>query len=131
MTIATADDVSERLGRALNPEELVAVEALLEDAEVEIRRSGAGAKLTDPTWRAHVISVECDMVLRAARLSANVSVAIPATESIENNGTLTSRYQSVFLTRGNRRTLGLKLNGVVSLTPAPEPPPEDGWGCGW
>lgn len=127
MAVATTDDVSERLGRPLNPEELLTVENLLEDAEWQIVIKGGKAKISDPLWRTAVVSVECDMVLRAARLTAKVTNLVPNFEDYDRDGTPNpqSSYLTPFLTRNNRRTLGMRINGSVSITPAPA---SDYWG---
>lgn len=119
MSVASPDDVAERLGRPLNPEEELTVTNLLEDAEVKIRIKGGASRLTDPVWHAHVIEVECDMVLRAARLSAKVSGLIPATENLEDGDpAFQNSYRTPYLTRDNRRTLGLRLNGMAGYGPS-------------
>lgn len=132
MTIASADDVAERLGRPLNPDEILTVEALLVDTEIEIVMWGAGNRLTDPAWAGAVRKVECDVVLRAAQLSSKTTAIVPQLEDIDRGpgGTAVPKRPGVYLSRFDRRSLGLKLNGSVRLTQLPDIDPDWGWGWG-
>lgn len=83
MSLATAEDVAARLGRALNPLELTQVNAYLIDAEAALL-SKLPELLTqasnEPPYRDAVISVECAITLRAARLTDAVQSAYPNAE---------------------------------------------------
>lgn len=118
MTIATSADVSKRIGRPLTTLERGRVEALLEDVEVEINRI-APDRLTDPAWKPAVISVECSVVIRAARLPDALNNVVPEPEA--------AGYQSLPWTQGmiqirrsERRTLGLSNTSAVPGAPAPK-----------
>jgi hypothetical protein len=132
MTIATFADVAARIGRPLNTLERAKVTALLVDAEEEIRRLGPD-RLTDPAWELAVVSVECSVVIRAARLPDGMNQVLPAEEGTQFP---VSRplQGTVELWRNERRKLGLPLTGAVDITPGgtcdtsgfPE-----GWPEGW
>jgi hypothetical protein len=115
VTVATANDVEARVGRPLTAQELARVTAYLDDAESEILRV-APDRLTDPDWIPAVRSVECAMVIRAARLPDDVNSVVPDLE--------TTGYQSrpltqgaIYLRRDERRRLGIPLVGVGRVTP--------------
>lgn len=115
MTVATVEDVARRVGRPLTTLERGRVEALLEDVEVEIARL-APSRLTAADWRPAVISVECSVVIRAARLPDALTQVIPDPEA--------TGYQSVQPTQGDvtlrrkeRRTLGLPNTASVLGAP--------------
>ena len=132
MTVATASDVEDRVGRPLTPSETVRVTALLRDAEVEIRRLGPD-RLTDPDWEDAVISVECAMVIRAARLPDALGSVVPATEGVGYESQPLTQG-AVYIRRSERRTLGLPLTGSVQVNPDPCTvlDHEPGWpGLGW
>lgn len=119
MAVATPDDVAERIGRPLNPDEELQVSALLEDAEAEIRRWRGGAKIADPTWRPQILKVECSMILRAARIPNQVTEIVPSQELVSYDFSQVSRGE-ILLRRSDRRSLGMRLNGSVNLYPVPE-----------
>lgn len=117
MTIATPADVAARVGRPLNSQEIARVTALLQDAEVEIRRVGPD-RLIDPEWRDAVVSVECSMVIRAARLPDVVTSVVPALEGVGYESAPLTQG-AIYLRRSERLTLGLPNVGSVSTTPDP------------
>lgn len=134
MAVASDTDVANRLGRPLTSFETSRVNALLDDIEVEIRRV-APDRLTDPTWKDAVVSVECSIAIRVSRMGNAVSAEVPQTESIgfPNNPT----YQKIELYRSDRRTLGLPLVESVRMNAQSTPVTAadvgawDGWDCGW
>lgn len=121
MSVATTEDVAERLGRPLNPDEELQISGYLEDAESEIRRWRGGDRLVDPAWRQQVIKVECVAAMRAARLPSQLSVVVPQDETVSYDSSPSVR-NAVYLLRSERRSLGLRLNGSVSLSPKPWDP---------
>jgi hypothetical protein len=94
---------------------------LLEDAENEIHLWKGGSRLTDPLFHQSVVKVECDMVIRAAQLAAKTTMLVPQIEDIDRTGQGgTAGFNSrppVYLSRYERRTLGLKLTGSLPLYP--------------
>lgn len=121
MAVATSADVAARIGRPLTTLERGRVEALLEDVEVEIARL-APNRLTDAVWEKAVVSVECSVVIRAARLPDALNQVIPDPES--------PGFQSVQPTQGDitirrkeRLTLGLSNTAAVRGTPGCTPRP--------
>jgi hypothetical protein len=136
VTVATASDVEDRVGRPLTVMETNRVTALLIDAEVEIKRLGPD-RLTDPDWEDAVISVECAMVIRAARLPDSLTSVVPNTEGVGYESQPLTQG-AVYLRRSERRTLGLPLTGSVQMTPTPCTPldhepgwPDVAWPYGW
>lgn len=134
MAVATAENVAARIGRPLTPNETIQVEALLEDAEAEIIRLGAGDKVSDPNWKALIVKVECAVVKRAARLPDAIQNVIPGDENVGYSDQ--ARVQgAVYLRREERRSLGLPLTGAARVTPEPPNPAPDlerwDWGPGW
>jgi len=131
VAVASATDVSDRLGRPLTSFETSRVNALLDDIEVEIQRV-APDRLTNPAWKNAVVSVECSVAIRVSRIGNSVSAEVPQTESVgfPNNPT----YQKIELYRSDRRTLGLPLVESVR-TNAQCPPVTEAdvgaWDCGW
>lgn len=127
MTVATASDVEDRVGRPLTPTETARVTALLRDAEVEIRRIGPD-RLTDPDWEDAVVSVECAMVIRAARLPDALTSVVPALEGTGYESQPQTQG-AVYIRRSERRTLGLPLTGSVQMNPEPCTPlgHDPGW----
>jgi len=116
-TIATPADVAARVGRPLTAFETTRVQAFLDDVEVEIQRLAAD-RLTDPQWVAAVKSVECSVVIRAARLPDSLSTVVPATEGA-GFASAPAVQGAVYLRREERRRLGLPLTGAVSMAPKP------------
>lgn len=117
MTVATATDVQNRIGRPLTTLERGRVEALLVDTEVEIKRL-APDRLTDPAWRDAVVSVECSVVIRAARLPDALTQVIPDAEAAGFQSTRLTQG-SVYLRRSERRTLGLPNTASIRMAPDP------------
>jgi len=117
MTVAVAADVAARIGRPLTTFETARVTAFLEDCEVEIMRLGP-TRLTDPAWIPAVKSVECSVVIRAARLPDSLGTVVPA---IENAGFASAPavQGAIYLRREERRRLGLPLSGAVNMSPQP------------
>ena len=135
MAVATAADVSKRVGRPLTPNEILQVEGYLEDAEAEIVRLGAGAKVADPNWKPLIVKVECSVVKRAARLPDAVQSVIPGDEGTGYSD-LPRVQGAVYLRREERRSLGLPLTGAARINPitASEEAgldPRWDWGPGW
>ena len=134
MAVATTTDVANRIGRPLTPKEATQIAAFLEDAEAEIIRLGAGAKVADPNWKPLVVKVECAVAKRAARLPDSVQNLIPGDESAGYSDQ--PRVQgAVYLRREERRSLGLPLTGAARVTPdlpviVPTVETWD-WGPGW
>ena len=128
MTVASVADVQARVGRPLTDYETTRVTAFLEDAEVEIARYKPSL-LTDPAWIPAVKSVECSVVIRAARLPDSLSTVVPA---IEGTGFASQPtvQGAIYLRRSERRTLGLKLTGAVTVSPVPAIPEEYPFGVG-
>lgn len=116
MAVATAADVSARIGRPLTANETIQVNALLEDTEAEIVRLGF-KKIADPAWKPLIVKVECAVVRRAARLPDAVQNVIPGDE---NTGFADQvRVQgAIYLRREERRSLGLPLVGSGRITPS-------------
>lgn len=139
MTVATTSDVAARIGRPLVTQEIAKVTALLQDAEVEIRRV-APDRITDPAWKDPVVSVECSMVIRAARLPDALNSVVPALEGTGYESAPLTQG-AVYLRRSERRTLGLPNTGSVAVTADPRTvlDHEEGWpdmagwpwGCDW
>lgn len=121
MTVATYSDVAARIGRNLTTFERGRVEAYLQDAEVEIGRT-APDRLTDPLWRNAVVSVECSVVIRAARLMDSLTQVVPEIEGAGFASTPATQG-AVYLRRSERRTLGLKNTAAVQGAPDPVIPP--------
>jgi hypothetical protein len=117
MTVATTSDVAARIGRPLVTQEIAKVTALLQDAEVEIRRVSPD-RITDPSWKDAVVSVECSMVIRAARLPDALNSVVPALEGVGYESAPLTQG-AVYLRRSERRTLGLPNVGSVATTPDP------------
>jgi hypothetical protein len=69
VTYATPDDVAARLGRPLTPEQIIQVQAWLDDIEAEIRSKVPNLDVlaADPDYLALLIRVECAAVLRVVR----------------------------------------------------------------
>jgi len=85
MALATPADVAARLGRPLNPGEVNQVSAYLEDAQAAIVSRLPDimtAAETDDTLRQNLISVECSVTLRAARITDSIQAAYPAPEGL-------------------------------------------------
>lgn len=138
MTVATATDVANRIGRPLTPKETLQVTSLLEDTEAEIARLGAGAKLADPNWAPLIKKVSCAVVRRAARLPDDLRSIVPGDEQTGYaNSTPPVTAGSVYLRREERRSLGLPLTGAARVTPQAPREDFDGplrftdWGDGW
>lgn len=129
MTVATTDDIEERIGRPLNPDELAQANAYLRDIEVEIRRYNPDI-LTEPEWKDAVVSVSCAAVIRAGRFTTTIDQLVPANEGLGYNS-VPQTSGALYLRRSERRTLGLPLTGSVAVTPVPECSGGEGldWGC--
>lgn len=87
MAIATVADATARLGRPATPEEETALAARLDDAEaalvVRIRDLVAQVTAAPDGWLAQaVVSVECEIALRAAGLAARITNVQPGAGSI-------------------------------------------------
>lgn len=117
MTVAVAADVAARIGRPLTEFETARVTAFLEDCEAEIMRLGPD-RLTDPAWIPAVKSVECSVVIRAARLPDSLSTVVPAVEGA-GFASAPAVQGAVYLRREERRKLGMKLTGAVVMAPKP------------
>lgn len=134
MTVATATDVANRIGRPLTPKETVQVTALLQDTEAEIIRLGAGAKVADPNWAPLVRKVECAVVRRAARIPDALQSSVPGDEAT-GFPSQTTAQGAIYLRREERRSLGLPLTGAARITPDPvgltAVPAGWDWGPGW
>ncbi len=134
MAVATAADVSKRIGRPLTSNETLQIEGYLEDAEAEIVRLGF-KKLADPAWKPLIVKVECAVAKRAARLPDSFQNLVPGDESTGYSDQ--PRVQgAVYLRREDRRSLGLPLTGSARVTPqsASEDLARDprwDWGPGW
>jgi len=116
MALAIASDVAARLGRPLNSGEITQVEAYLEDAEASIASRLDGileAAQTDANLRQNLISVECSVTLRAARLTDVVQSAFPATEGL--SAPVASRA-NVTVLDSEWRKLGMKWYTAFSLS---------------
>jgi hypothetical protein len=132
MAHATPEDVSNRLGRPFNPGEETRVEAFLEDAEAEVLRKAPNILTdveTDEALSQRLKSVECSVVLRAARLPNSLDQVVPA---IEGTGysSVPQTQGAIYLRRSEMRSLGIRLTGVASMTPYPDPTipgHEPGW----
>lgn len=139
MTVATTADVAARIGRPLTVQETAQVAALLVDAEVEIKRLAGliGREATwiaDTDWKDSIVSVECSVVRRAARLPDALTSVVPGDEGT-GFASLPPAQGAIYLRRNERRTLGLPLTGVASITPVPETSSATlerfDWGDGW
>lgn len=138
MTLATHQDVADRLGRGLNAGEIPQVDAYLVDAEATILRFLPDI-LTDAALdlalKQRVVSVECAVTLRAARLTDTISGPYPAAEVL---GAAPASRANVTVLASEWRKLGLKdidafsLNGAA-LPPGPGSYPDrnPGWGPWW
>lgn len=110
----TTDDVKARLGREFLPMEEAKVSALLDDAEVELRR--IGARVDDPDYLGRIRSVACAMVLRAARLPDALVSEIPNQE--QTGFPASAQYQGVvYVRRSELRTLGIPTIRAVRTSP--------------
>lgn len=117
MTVASPTDVAARIGRPLTEFETTRVQAFLNDVEVEIMRLGP-TRLTDPAWIPAVKSVECSVVIRAARLPDSLGTVVPAIEGV-GFASAPAVQGALYLRREERRRLGLPLSGSVTLAPKP------------
>src|SRR5690606_2140403 len=96
-----------RVGRPLVDNEPEQAQAYLDDAEARIlsRIPDAVSRANeDDTFRANLISVECAVAIRAARLAESVDVEIPADGSISYNPRSQPGYVAV--RRSEWRQLG-------------------------
>lgn len=107
MAVASVDDVAARVGRPLVDHESEQAEAYLADAEARIVARIPDAverAATDEAFRANLVSVECAVAIRAARLAEGVDAAIPADGSIAYNPRSQPGYVAV--RRSEWRQLG-------------------------
>lgn len=109
MAVATVEEVAARVGRNLFPEEQSKAQAYLEDAEARILTRVPDAVTragTDPAFRANLISVECAVAIRAARIGEGVTAAVPADGSISYSPQSQAGYVAV--RRTEWRSLGVQ-----------------------
>lgn len=139
MTVATFADVAARIGRSLTAQEQAQVTALLVDTEVEIKRLAGligreAAWISAPEWEDAIVSVECSVVRRAARIPDALTSVVPGTEGV-GFASLPPAQGAVYLRRNERRTLGLPLTGAAVMTPSPLVSQTSldrfDWGEGW
>lgn len=107
MAVATVEDVSARVGRSLYPEEHNQAAAYLDDAEARIlaRIPDAVTRAgTDAVFRSNLVSVECAITIRAARIGEGVDAAAPADGSISYSPQSQAGYVAV--RRAEWRQLG-------------------------
>jgi|SRR5882724_11749633 len=141
MALATPADVAARLGRALNVGEIAQVSAYLEDAQSAILFRLPDilvAAETDSTLRQNLISVECSVTLRAARITDSIQSAYPAVETLTP---APANRANVTVLDTEWRKLGLKWYNAFSLSqnnaalnPSGLPPgffPDRGFGPWW
>lgn len=142
MSLATQTDVAARLGRALNGGEIAQIEAYLEDAEAAILSKLPTilvAAETDNVLRQNLISVECSVALRAARITDSVNAAFP---NIETLTTPLANRANVTVLQTEWRKLGMvwytafsMSQNKAALSPSGEPglfPDRNpGWGPWW
>lgn len=139
MTIATPQDVADRLGRPLNPGEETQLEKYLEDAEYAILAKIPDAltkALEDTTFKGNMLSVEVSVALRAARITDAVQAAYPATEqwqthpgySRANVTVLDSEWRKLGLVWYTSFTLN---KNDATLPPGFFPDMNPGWGPWW
>lgn len=110
MAIATVQDMSDRVGRTLYPEEQPKAAAYLEDAEARILARVPDALTradADPVFRSNLVSVECAVAIRAARIGEGVEAAPPADGSISYNPQSQAGYVAV--RRSEWRQLGVQV----------------------
>lgn len=129
MTVATAADVSARVGRPLTEFETARVTAFLQDLEAKLNRLKP-ALLTDPDWIPAVRAVECSVVIRAARLPDSLAAVVPVIEGA-GFASAPAVQGALYLRREEKRDLGLPLIGPVSIGPEPKSPSVPGWDEGW
>lgn len=109
MALATVSDLSDRVGRPLYPEEQPKASAYLEDAEARILARIPDALTRadlDPVFRANLVSVECAVAIRAARIGEGVDAAAPADGSISYSPHSQAGYVAV--RRSEWRQLGVQ-----------------------
>lgn len=139
MSLATADDVQTRVGRDLNPGEVVQVTEYLKDAEAAILSKLPGALTkasTDPVYEQNLKSVEISITLRAARITDSVQAAYPNTEdwqthpgySRANVTVLDSEWRKLGLTWYTSFNLG---GNPTTLPPGFYPDMNPTWGPWW
>lgn len=109
MAFATVDDAAERVGRPLAPEEAAQVSAYLEDAEARIlvRVPDALERANlEPVFGANLVSVECAVAIRAARIAEGVDAPLPTDGSIAYSPASQAGY--VAIRRSEWRSLGVR-----------------------
>lgn len=114
MAYAAPSDVSARLGRPLTEEEATQVEALLDDAEIEIKhkiRDLADRAEDDPAYLQKVVRVEASAVARLMRNPDGYVAETDGNYSYQLNWRLTTGQ--IEITPGEWRLLGVSGGASV------------------
>lgn len=107
MAFTTVEQLADRVGRPLAPEELAEAEAYLQDAEARILARIPDALIraaTDSVFADNLVSVECAVALRASRLAEGVNLSYPNDSSIGYSPQAQAGYVAV--RRAEWRQLG-------------------------